>query len=119
MDLVPQVIEGEQAVEEHQHAVGDIEVVLGALADFFKLANDVVGEVSNGSPGKRRPAFVLRHAVLAQQRLERRENISGAPFHTRRANSAQCAPFVAVMRSVTLVASTSAILPAPSRFNAA
>ena len=51
MDLVAKVIEGEDAIEEHEDAVGDVEVVFGLRAgmraDVFELTNDVVGAVAD------------------------------------------------------------------------
>jgi hypothetical protein len=36
VDLVAQVIEGEHAVEKHQHTVGNVEVIAGVLSDVLQ-----------------------------------------------------------------------------------
>jgi hypothetical protein len=36
VDLVAQVIEGQHAVEKHQHAIGDVEVVGGVLSNISR-----------------------------------------------------------------------------------
>ena len=83
MNLVAEVIEGEDAVEEHQDAVGDVEVVFGAVADVFELADDVVGTIANGSGGEGRQTFDLRRPVLAKQCLDDFEDAGGAGFDFR------------------------------------
>ncbi len=52
MDLVAEVIEGEHAVEKHQDAVGDVEVVGGMLSDVFEAAHDVIGEIADRARGE-------------------------------------------------------------------
>ena len=80
MDLVVEVIEGEDAIEEHQDAVGDVEVVLGVVADVFELADGIVGAIADGSGGKGRQAFDVSGTVLAQEFLDDLEDVGGAGF---------------------------------------
>jgi len=49
MDLVANVIEGQKAIEKHEDAVRKVKVVLGATANSFQLANDVIREEPNGA----------------------------------------------------------------------
>ena len=69
VDLVAQVIERQQAVEEHQHAIGQREIVFGMLADIFQLPDHVVSEISDGARGKRRQPGHSRRTMLPQQFL--------------------------------------------------
>ena len=78
MDLMAQVIEGEHAVEEHEDAVGDVEVVLGVVSDVFEAAHDVIGAIADRSGGERRKAFHVRGAMLLQESLDDVEDVSGA-----------------------------------------
>src|SRR5580692_9323312 len=70
-----------QAVEEHEHAVGDVEVVFGMLSDVFETADDVVGAVTDGSGGEGRQAFHGGRAMLLEEFLDDGENIAGAFLH--------------------------------------
>ena len=65
MNLMAQMIESQQAIEEHQHAIGQRQIVLGVLADFFQLANGVVGEIADGASGERWQARKGRRTMLA------------------------------------------------------
>src|SRR6202521_1295758 len=47
VNLMAQVIEGEQAIEEHQHTIGQGKIVLGVLTDFLQLANRVVRKITH------------------------------------------------------------------------
>ena len=80
VDLVAEVVEGEHAVEEHENAVGNVEVVLGFLADILQLANNVVGAIADSSGGKRRQPFNLGGTVLVEQFLDDLEDAGGASF---------------------------------------
>ena len=74
------MIEGEDAVEEHQDAVGDVEIVFGMVAYVFQLANDVVGAIADGSGGEGRQAFDLGGAVLVEEFFDDVEDAGGAGF---------------------------------------
>ncbi len=80
VDLMAQVIEGEDAIEEHEDAVGNMEVVLGAVADVFELANDVIGAIADGSGGEGRKTFDLGGTVLVEEFLDDVEYAGGASF---------------------------------------
>ena len=80
MDLVAEVIEGEDAIEEHENAVGDVEIILGVAANVFQLADDVVGAIADGSGGKGRQSFDLCGTVLVEEFLDDVENVGGAGF---------------------------------------
>ena len=54
MDLVAQVIERQQAIEKHQHAIGQRKIILGMLADIFQLPHCVISEVADRARGERR-----------------------------------------------------------------
>ena len=56
MNLMAQVIERQQAIEEHQHTIRQRKVVLGVLANFLQLANRVVSEIADGSGSEWRQA---------------------------------------------------------------
>ena len=86
MDLVAKVIEGEDAIEEHQDAVGDVEVIFGAGADIFELADDVVGAIADGSGCKGWQAFDLRGTMLVEQFLDDLKDTGGAGFDFGDAN---------------------------------
>ena len=57
MNLVAQVVKNQQAVEEHQHAIGEEQVILGVLADVFQLPDHIVGEVADRARSEWREAF--------------------------------------------------------------
>ncbi len=80
MNLVPQVIEGEDAVEKHQHAVGNFEIVGRVFPDLLQPAHDVVGAVADGSGGEGRQAFDGRGTMLLQELFDNVENLAGAMF---------------------------------------
>ena len=78
MDLVAQVIEGEHAIEEHQHAIGNVEIVDGVLADVLQSAHDVVGAIADRAGCEWRQAFHGRGTMLLQEFFDDVENISRA-----------------------------------------
>ena len=80
VNLVAEMIEGENAIEEHEDTVGDVEIVFSMLANFFELANDVVGAVADGSGGERRKAFDVGGTVLMEEFLDDLEDAGGAGF---------------------------------------
>ena len=67
VNLMSQVVEGEQPVEEHQRAVGELKIVLGAVANVFKLANNVVRAEANCSGGEWRQSRHNGGFMLLQQ----------------------------------------------------
>ncbi len=78
MDLVAQVVESENTVEEHQDAVGDVEVIGGVASDIFEATHDVVGAIAYGASGEWRQAFDCGGAMLLEKFLDYFEDISGA-----------------------------------------
>ena len=56
MNLVAEVIEGQQSVEEHQFAIWQREIVLGMFANRFHLANHVVRKIADRSGSEWRQA---------------------------------------------------------------
>ncbi len=70
VDLVAQVIEGQQPVEEHQDAIGQREIILGVFADVFQLPHRVIREVAHRARRKRRQPGHGRGTMLPQQFLD-------------------------------------------------
>ncbi len=83
VDLMAEVIEGEQAVEEHQDAIGNGQVVLRMFADVFQVADDIVSKVADGASGEGREAGDRSWTMLAQLFLQDFEYISGEAFCLR------------------------------------
>src|SRR5271170_6579119 len=67
MNLMPQVIEGQQAIEEHQHTIRQRKIVLGVFTDSFQLANRVISEITNCAGGERWQPGDCRRAMLPEQ----------------------------------------------------
>src|ERR1700719_59891 len=80
MDLVAQMVEGEHPVKEHQHAIGDIEVIRGVFANALEAPHNVISAISNGARSERRQAFEFGGAMLLQELFYNFENISRAAF---------------------------------------
>src|ERR1700722_3961220 len=80
MYLMTKMIEGEDAVEKHQHAIGDIQVVGGMVSDVFKAPNDVIGAIANRDGREWRQALDRRRTVLLQEFFDDGENIPCAAF---------------------------------------
>jgi hypothetical protein len=78
VNLVPKMIERQHAIKKHQHAIGNIEIVVGMFSDILQLPDDVVGAISNGSGGERRQAFHRGRAMCAQQFFHHLEDFAGA-----------------------------------------
>ena len=54
VNLMAQMIERQQAIEEHQFGIGQQQVIFRVVADLFQLADHVVGKISNRACRKRR-----------------------------------------------------------------
>src|SRR5512142_394694 len=78
MNLVPQVIERQQAVEEHQGAVGQLEIILRVIADVFQLADNVVGTKTNRARKERRQARNVGRLVFLKKVLRDLEDVAGS-----------------------------------------
>jgi hypothetical protein len=70
------VVEGENAVEEHQDAVRDVEVIGGMVPDVFEAADNVIGAITYGAGGEWRQAFDCGGAMLLQEFFDYLEDIS-------------------------------------------
>ncbi len=75
VDLMPQVIKGQQPIEEHQLGVGQRQVIFRMLANLFQLADHVVGKVSDRARGEWRQSRNAGGPVLPQQSLHHLENV--------------------------------------------
>src|SRR6185437_4240975 len=108
VDLMAKMIECQQSVKKHQHAIGKVQVVFSMLADVFKPANNVVRTKSYRSSGKWRQAGNVRQLVLLQKpfsnleyialtafdffsALNRNLSTAGAQLHVR-AGTQECVP---------------------------
>src|SRR5580692_5590017 len=67
VNLVAQVIESQQAIEEHQHAIGQGKIVFRVVTDSFQLADRVIRKVSDSPSSERRQAGDCRWPMLAEQ----------------------------------------------------
>src|SRR5580704_3429728 len=67
MNLMVQVIESQEAIEEHQHTIRQSKIILGLLANFLQLADGVIGKISNSAGSKRWQASDRRRTMLPQQ----------------------------------------------------
>ena len=75
MNLMSQVIEGQQSVEEHQLRIGQRQIILRVLADLLHLPHHVVGKVPNRARCEWRQPRDASRALLPQQPLQHLENI--------------------------------------------
>src|SRR5215467_15280572 len=80
------MVERQDAIEEHQHAIGYVEISSCVRTDIFQLANSVVSKVSDGPGRERREARNDRRLMFFQQLLHywkdragSRLNLSAAP----------------------------------------
>ena len=80
MNLVPEVIESQQTIKEHQFRIGNGEVIFRMFADVLQLTNHVIGEISNAAGGKRWQSGNVCRTVFAEKAFEGRKNILGDDF---------------------------------------
>src|SRR2546427_88162 len=52
VNLMPQMIERQQPVKEHEHAVGKRKIIFGMLADVLQLPHDIIAAITDGSGGE-------------------------------------------------------------------
>ncbi len=84
MNLMAQVIEGQQTVKEHQLRIGQSQIVFARAPDVFQLPDHVVGEVSDSAGGERRQAGArLPDDAARNSSLTHLENIALAFFAQR------------------------------------
>ena len=67
MNLMVQVIESQEAIEEHQHTIRQGKIILGLLANFLQLADGVISKISNSPGGERWQASDRRRTMLPEQ----------------------------------------------------
>ncbi len=72
------MIEGEDAVEKHQHTVGNVQIIRSVLPDVLQAAHNVIRAITDGAGGERRKAFYCGWTVLLQEFFDDFENISHA-----------------------------------------
>ncbi len=82
VDLMTNMVKRQQAIEEHQHAIWNIQIILRPVANLFQLPNDVIREKSNRSRGKRRQSGGRRCPMLTQQGLHVLEHTAGMRYRT-------------------------------------
>src|SRR5580658_4436915 len=74
MNLVPQMIEGEHAVEKHQHTVGNVKVIHRVFPDVLQSSHDVIGAIAHRAGGEWRQALDRCRTILLQEFLDDFEN---------------------------------------------
>jgi hypothetical protein len=70
VDLMSQMIEGQQPIEKHQYAVGQRKIIRGMFTDIFQLPNRVICEVAHRARGKWRQPGHGSGTMLPQQFLD-------------------------------------------------
>jgi hypothetical protein len=80
VNLVAQVIKGQQPVEEHQFAIRQREIVLGMFANFFQLPDHVVRKIADRPGSERRQTGNQCRLVLAQQLLHDLKDVALPPL---------------------------------------
>src|SRR5579863_2115022 len=80
VNLVAQVIEGQQPIEEHQHAIGQGKVVFRVITDSFQLADRVIGKISDSPSSERRQAGNGRRTMLPEQLFQHGQYAARALF---------------------------------------
>ena len=65
MNLVAQVVKGQQAIEEHQFTIRQREIVFRPLANIFQLPHYVVGKITDRSGGEWRQSGHQGRLVFA------------------------------------------------------
>src|SRR5690349_7913774 len=76
VDLVPDVIEGQQAVEKHQDRVGNPQVVFRQLGQPLQLTHSIMRQKAYSAGGKWRQARNEGGFMLLQQAVQHLENVS-------------------------------------------
>src|SRR5690242_2544974 len=76
-----QMIESQQAIEEHQCAVGKMQVIFCIVADILELPHNVVRAESNSSRKERRKPSNVCRLVLLKQFLRDLKDVA-APLFT-------------------------------------
>src|SRR5437870_11712408 len=66
---MPQMIERQQPIEEHEHAIGKRKIIFSMLANTFQLPHDIVAAITDGSGGEGGQSWHGCGTVLAKQLL--------------------------------------------------
>src|SRR5438067_13779736 len=69
LDLVAEVVERQQAVEEHEHTIGNVLIVLGMFPNGFQMAHYVVRKVTHRSGCEGGQLGHARRPMLTQKLL--------------------------------------------------
>ena len=77
MNLPPQVIESQDAIEEHELAIGQRKIIGSVLPDILQMANYIVGKVPNCSSCEGGQSWDYSRPMLPQQFLQEREYVAG------------------------------------------
>src|SRR5208283_3033755 len=78
MNLVAQMIKGQQPVKEHQLAIRQREIILGVFANFFQLPDHIVRKITDRPRGERWQTGNQCRLMLAQQLLHYLEYVASA-----------------------------------------
>src|SRR5580704_10472132 len=80
MNLMVQVIESQEAIEEHQHTIRQSKIILGLLANFLQLADGVIGKITDSAGGKWRQARNRRRTMPPEQLFQHGQHVALAMF---------------------------------------
>src|SRR5688572_23645753 len=87
MDLMPQVVEGQQAIKEEEAAVRHMQIVFCRTGNALKLAHKIVSYKTDSAGSEGRQIGHVRGTVLAQKFAEHGDRTSARnPFLSRLAN---------------------------------
>src|SRR5207248_9764093 len=67
VDLLAHVIEGQKAIEEHEHAVGNLQIDFRGSRYFFDAAHGIIRKKSNSPAGERWQIRQLRRLMVLEQ----------------------------------------------------
>src|SRR5260370_12942376 len=67
VNLGAHMVEGQQAVEEHESSIGNLQVRFGERGDGLELPHSIVGKESDRARDKRRQAWEGSRHMVAQQ----------------------------------------------------
>src|SRR5260370_279191 len=79
--LVLHVIEGNEAVIEHQHGVVEADFIAEALGDALDQAHHVIAEIADGAGDQRRQSGKAHGARTLDALAQEREGIALFPAH--------------------------------------
>src|SRR5208283_978274 len=83
-----EVVEGQQPVVEGKYAIGQSQIVVGALRQALELPNHVVGKIADTAGDERRQVRQSGRTILPQTGTQQVNHVALSPLHrTVRANS--------------------------------